>query len=134
MTLILLALSLFAFRHIRQWRANRYRREALRQLDTLDPSDRDRVARIVAPMLKVTALHAYSRKTVASLSGEAWLDFLDRTYDGPSFKSEPGRLLVDLPYRPADHISPPPDDITTMLEMAKLWIRTHNHGHPERCR
>ena len=40
---------------------------------------RERGARDISPILKRAALVAFSREQVASLSGPAWLAFLDRT-------------------------------------------------------
>ena len=66
---------------IRRWRRNRYRRAALAELDSLQTTDLapDRAAVAVATLLKRTALVAYDRSEVASLSGEAWAEFLCRT-------------------------------------------------------
>src|SRR5271167_5027887 len=57
---------------IRKWFANRYRREALRELALL-PAEQ------FSTLLKRTALAAWPREKVASLNGEAWLNFLNET-------------------------------------------------------
>src|SRR6202041_1256497 len=53
---------------LRRWLANRYRREALRELALLQPEQ-------FSTLLKRTALSAWPRDRVASLSGDTWLKF-----------------------------------------------------------
>jgi len=67
--------SYFVFRTLRKWHANAYRRAAISEL-----RENDDVA-IVADILKRTALCAYPRTKVASLSGEAWCRWLGETGD-----------------------------------------------------
>ena len=57
---------------VRHRQRNAYRREALRELASAD-------ARDISAILKRAALAAFPREQVASLSGPAWLAFLDRT-------------------------------------------------------
>ena len=57
---------------VRHRTRNAYRREALRELATAD-------ARDISAILKRAALAAFPREQVASLTGPAWIAFLDRT-------------------------------------------------------
>lgn len=73
LALILLALAAWAvWRAVACYRANAYRRAALAELDRAgdDPA-------LIAEILRRTALKAYPRTDVASLTGERWLRFLD---------------------------------------------------------
>lgn len=62
-------------RALRQWLRNRYRREALRRLDTIAGQSALSLSAINA-LLKTTAMVAASREEVASLTGNAWLNWL----------------------------------------------------------
>jgi hypothetical protein len=64
---------LVAFRAWHRWRADAYRRAALRELHSATT-----VAEI-AEILKRTALCAYPRTDVAALSGSAWCQWLGQT-------------------------------------------------------
>lgn len=64
-----------AFRAWRRWRANAYRRAALKELRSATSFVE------VAEILKRAALSAFPRTDVASLSGEAWSDWLRQTSD-----------------------------------------------------
>ena len=105
MTLLLLLLW-GAFVWYRRWKRNAYRREALAELDRIENAlAGDGAAHLLLPrlpeLLKRTALAAYGRGEVASLSGKSWLDFLDHSIGKPLFSGEEGRLLLNCSYGPA---------------------------------
>ncbi|MCE4060106.1 DUF4381 domain-containing protein [Pandoraea sputorum] len=93
--LLIVGMLWFAWRTWRRYRANRYRREALTQLEQwavalrlpdpsvagdADTSNRARALREIAVLLKRTALSAWPRGTVASLTGDAWAAFLKSSH------------------------------------------------------
>jgi hypothetical protein len=117
----LLAALTIAFWHALQaWRANAYRREALRELSRLpDPSG-------LLPLLKRAALVAYGREAVASLTGTDFLAFLDRTGVTTAFTGGPTALLAQRIYAPDSPI--PADAAESALADARDWLRHHRAG------
>jgi hypothetical protein len=109
-------------RRATRWWRNRYRREALRQLQ--QHQQQDRVA-VLPYYLKVTALQAYPREEVASLSGSDWLVFLDAHYSGPSFAEGPGKQLLSVSYLPQDQWQLDDEARTALIDMSLQWIATH---------
>ena len=111
--LLLIALVYAGYLLAAKYRANAYRRAALADIDKAgdDPA-------AVALVLRRTALAAYPRDAVASLSGVAWLGFLDRHYGGKAFSEGVGAVLADGPYR---DLSPVPG----LSGVAREWIRKH---------
>ena len=112
----------------RRHAANRYRRAALAELATIrvrldGETGPSRVLADIAALLKRTALAVFPRDEVASLSGEAWLGFLDSTAGSTLFSSGPGRVLADLPYRA--EASAPAGEMRELLTISKRWIRKH---------
>lgn len=92
---------------IRHYQRNAYRREALQALDTAQPAD-------ISAILKRAALVAFPREQVASLSGPAWLAFLDRT-GGTKFANT---ALASLTYGGSG-------DKEAVLGEARRWLTQH---------
>lgn len=117
------ALALLAFaawKAVAHWRRNRYRRAALRELDRLPPT-----GAAVAALLKRTALAAYPRAEVASLTGPAWLAFLNRTGGTDAFTTGPGAALGD-----AEYTAHPPAADARLFDLARAWVRDHRADRP----
>ena len=113
--IVTVAMLWMVVRAIRLWRANRYRREALRELATLDVKD-------LSALLKRTALSAWPRETVASLSGTSWLNFLDNAIKERSFQDSPGNRIEELAFNPVNLST---RDESTLRKLAGDWIRRH---------
>ena len=115
----------------RQWHANAYRRAALAELEQLaaqsrEPSRRDVALQALPALLKRTALAAFPRDEVASLSGAAWLGFLDRTGGGRDFTSGPGALITEIAYAPhcTEHLDQAQQE--AVIQCVRRWIRKHH--------
>jgi len=74
----------------------------------------------VSELLRRVALVYFPRMQVASLQGDAWLDFLCRTSKGIDFRSCRAYLL-ELPYQPAELIRP--IDLKPLFYCVKAWIK-----------
>jgi hypothetical protein len=114
---IVAAILMASTRAYRRYRANAYRREAIRELDALP----DRTA--VMPLLKRTAMAAYGREGVAALSGADFLAFLDRTGRTKDFTSGPARLLPMLAYSRETTMAP--QDFKEAVAAARRWLQIH---------
>jgi len=109
------------------WAARRHRRyaaarQALKELSRLREglaADGDPVGfvRGLSRLLRRFALVRFPRRDVAGLAGDAWLAFLDSTGGNGRFRSGPGRLLADAPYRPTTEIP-----VDSLAELAEDWI------------
>src|SRR5262245_28612494 len=123
---LLLALAWFA----RYWQRNRYRREALalwrKECARLE-TDSERPGAIVrlAELLKRTALSAFPRNEVASLTGPAWFSFLERTAPKVDFDSGNGRLLQEAAYD--SRVAATVDEVQAqrIADSVRSWIRYH---------
>jgi hypothetical protein len=131
--LLLLVALWFAWRFYRKWRANAYRREALKELSEIEgliesEADQPQALQSIPELLKRVALAAYPRSRVAELSGEAWLGFLDGTVGSTEFTRGLGRLLPDLAYDPAAASKITDTESKDLVELAGAWIRHHKGG------
>ena len=94
------------------------RRHALRQLDMLT-RDFETQGNVVAfasglsELLRRTMLAYTSRRDVAGLTGDKWLEWLDRDLETKRFAGETGRKLLELPYRR-------PDDTVAAMELVDV--------------
>ncbi len=117
-------------RWLKHWWRNRYRREALRQLARAEqqaeaskqPQD---IVAVLPYYIKATALQAYPRQEVASLSGRDWLTFLDAHYSGPSFRDGIGEKLLTVAYLPREQWQLSDQQCNELLKMSRHWIAKH---------
>ena len=110
---------------VRKWvihrQANRYRREALANLQALSRSaaqDDSQAAVRVAELVKRTALSAYPRSEVAGLYGQAWAEFLIRTTRNDPVIAATAPKLASAAY--AGDVG-----LDEVLPCAERWIRRH---------
>jgi hypothetical protein len=73
------AIAILTGNAIRRYRHNAYRRAALAELSAIGAHEGSADAAAISAVLKRAALVAYPRIEVASLTGSAWLAFLDRS-------------------------------------------------------
>ena len=127
--LLLIAAGVVCWLIVRHRRRNAYRREALEELALIESNLTQQSAQPgltnVPALLKRTAIAASSRETVASLSGDEWLRFLDRTMNGDAFEKGAGRCLPRLAYALAPPTDMTPDEQQALIALSRRWIRTH---------
>lgn len=110
------AVCYYGYRSFRHWKRNAYRREALAQLASANSPAR------IAEVLRRTALAISSREEVASLQGDAWVDWLaQKTATKPSDVAR--TTLTRSIYAPSES----PDELSALREFAKSWISHHRH-------
>lgn len=109
---VLLAGCIAGIRAWQRWQAQAYRRAALQELDTAT------TVAAVAGILKRTALAAWPRANVASLSGAAWCDWLRQTA-AAELTQEVADTLSRGIYRHDQSAS------AALLAYAGRWIRDH---------
>ncbi len=110
------------WRAVQHHRRNRYRREALAELNRL------RTANDIGPLpvlLKATAMQAYGREQVASLFGQEWLEFLSTKVPTASF----GEALLEIDYLPKDRW--PHGQSEHLFNACATWIEQHPLPAPE---
>ena len=106
----------------RRWRANAYRRAAIRALARCD------TLAAVAELLRRTALAAWPREQIVPLSGAAWLDFLDRSAGTRDFATGPARVLAVVAYDSS--IAPDAASEATIRDSARRCIQRRQAPGP----
>lgn len=115
----------------RRWRRNAYRRQALAELAQLeralaaDQADHRLLSRL-PELLKRAAMAAYGRGAAAPLSGQPWLDFLDRRCPGTPFAGEEGRLLLLGSYAPETQLAGVSlAQVQGLCRAVRIWLAGH---------
>ena len=115
----------------RRWQAAAYRRAALAALQqlkacTADEAQRAPALRELPELVKRTALAAFPRQQVASLSGAAWLAFLDRTGHTNAFTYGRGQFLPVLSYDPHTASRLDTQEVEELCSVVSSWIQDHS--------
>ena len=115
----------WAWKRYEAWRNAAYRRAALEVLAELRAGGTTALPSLPA-LVKRVAISASDRRSVAALSGRAWLEYLDRSYVGAAFTEGPGRLLPELAYASRETIGGIGQaDVDGLFALLEDWIRTH---------
>ena len=121
--LLLLILLLLLIRSVSRYRANAYRRAALRELAELEQANRWQE---LPALLKRVALSAFPRTEVASLAGESWIAWLNQHGSGIEFSSRSARLLSGESYNPDSMNTLPTEQGRETTATVRNWIRSHS--------
>lgn len=116
--LALVAVMWMTLRAWRQWQSNAYRREAARELASLESSA------AIAELLRRTALAIAPRSEIAEKTGTAWLDWLTAQFPEPMPDTVRTQLTVGV-YNP----SPAKQEFSALRDYAARWIKLH-HSPP----
>ncbi len=122
--LLVLLIAGAAFMAWRRYRARAGERSAMRALVDAEAGFRaERTPERLAPiavLLRQIALAKFPRRRVASLTGPAWLRFLDESGGRGRFTEGPGQVLAGVPYQR----SLPVDlDADALMALVHEWAR-----------
>ena len=113
--------GLGAYILLRYLRKKRYRKAALNELTLLRKNSDPRTAlEQLAALLRRVAIQSFGRKEVVGLTGQKWLELLDRTGRTNQFSCGPGEALGENLYRGDHQVA-----IDPLFQLAEKWIRCH---------
>ncbi|MFZ2726321.1 MAG: DUF4381 domain-containing protein [Methylococcaceae bacterium] len=94
-------------------------KKQLTEISTRSANNTEKL-RELSVLLRRVAITLVPRHEVASLTGQAWLQFLDSSLKDAPFSSGAGRCLLDAPYRN----SPLSDsELNTLLQLSAQWLK-----------
>ena len=118
------------YRAFLNWRADRARRVALRQLayvaaEYQSTGNATELAIKLSELLRRAVLAYAPRADVAGLTGEPWLVWLDRGLEEPVFAKGPGQSIESLPYRaPAEERETLRAEAEALIEAVRTRLET----------
>lgn len=130
---IVLGVSIWAVRRNRHWRRDAYRRDALARLHQLQralSSDGGQLTalRELPELLKRVALSMPGQPEVATLSGDAWQQFLAR-HSQQILPGDFGQQLSHLAYAPDDQLlALSVAQRQQLLNQCQGWVEHHHVG------
>lgn len=116
---ILILIVVIAFFQIRKYRRNRYRREALAELQKVTAGEMNLAHCMV--LVKRTAIHAFGREKTGKLAGKAWFSFLDENAKNVAFLS----LQTEIEALIYKDETPEASAKEKIIKNTKNWITTH---------
>jgi len=127
---LLILFGWFGYRSLRRWIRNSYRRSALQELTTISKSlqsesERTQNLRQIPALLKRTALSAYPRSEVASLSGKDWYGFLNSTLATPLITEDVSNTLDIISYTTGALNEIDSSSVENLLSVSRRWVKRH---------
>lgn len=114
------------------WRKNRYRFFAKQRLvvylnDFEQTQNLHLYCQQAAQLLRELAITRYGREAVSSLSGRAWIIFLNTKVKTPLFNDNIADYLTQAPFCDADYFNAHFDkaDVTQLHQQLLIWVRRH---------
>ena len=86
--LLFIVIVFIAYKFFMYYKSNQYRREAIAKIQSISTNSEISIFEFINRVMfqvKLTALHTFGRKKVASLEGEQWLQFLDKSVKNSNF-------------------------------------------------
>ena len=122
-TLVAAGLIYLLYIEFLKWRRNAARRVALSELRRVRTefeagADALTLAKELSELLRRAMLAYAPRGEVAGLTGQSWLEWLDRGLDDRPFTTGPGRSIETLPYLR-------PESVTDDVDLAGLIDAVH---------
>ena len=126
---ILLLLFLALLFHLtlqayKRYKAEAYRREALQEITTYSEPNRENVLALLS-LAKRTGITAYGREKIASLSDDAWWDFVEEHSEATinaAFREGVRSMLYDADFTLTDSM------FERLHETVGVWIKSHREA------
>lgn len=123
--MLLVAIGFGTFFLMQKLKKNRYRKEGIKELESV----LDKANAITAPLflqeiskiMRRVAIQSYGRDKIASLTGEKWLRFLDKTGKTTEFSKGEGTVLGTTLYQADCEL-----DMAKVHALAQKWIKGHS--------
>ena len=116
--------SLWLYKRLTRKTALKTGRKLLQEIKQDSRRDNNKKIKDISALIRRVAVTLDGRKACAGLTGNSWLEYLDRTLDAKNLRSAPfvegiGRLLSDLPYRKEQ---PGDAELNQLTDLCESWL------------
>ena len=115
--LLSIVFAIWLYRKLTRKTAVKTARKLLLNIKQDQVMDNDLKLAEISILLRRTAVSIFSRQEIASLTGMAWLEFLDSCSSGTDFTQGEGRVLLDAQYRKNKDVN-----IDALLSLCEDWL------------
>jgi hypothetical protein len=117
--------GIFLFRQLRQRR--RLKRTVLAELDKIknqynENHDVVQLVKALSVLMRRASISYYPRTSSAALTGEQWLQHLDKTAPRKEFEQGTGKILASAPYLPSNGRLD--IDIKNLIGLCEDWLKS----------
>ncbi len=116
---ILLWISFKVYKHLTRKTAVKTAKQLLLVLRQDRTKTEAQVLAEVSALLRRVAMSMAPREACASLTGQAWLEYLDKSLDDKPFTRGVGQCLAEVIYR---RTTPTHVDIFELIDLAERWL------------
>jgi len=116
-SILLMVLIIWGYKNITRKTAVKAARKLLLQIQNKNDWNDQRKLTALSALLRRTAISVYPLEQVASLTGPAWLEFLDRPFEQKKFSSTQGQPLISTLYQPAMN-----HNLETSFKLSEQWL------------
>ena len=118
--LLLLVTAVWLYKRLTRATAYKSAKKTFAALQHNSALDKQQKIQQLSILMRRVAISEYSRAQTASLSGPAWLAFLDQGLPDQPFSNGIGRLLIDAPFRPTEPLA---SDVTDLFILCEKWLK-----------
>ena len=123
---LIVVVTIFSFiKWFKNYQRNSYRREALKNLDIIEKrfgkQNDNQCLNDVMVLLKLVAIKAFGRRSVANLYGNEWLQFLESKGKQTAFTNYENTILNAVYGTNKAGI----DETKEIMNLSRKWIKSH---------
>ncbi len=116
---LLIALMFWLYRYFTRKTAIKAAKKLLLEIKQDTQRENSQKLKDLSALIRRMAISTNVRNECAGLTGQQWLEFLDRSVKGSPFTEGAGRLLADAPYR---NNQPTEQEISQLTNLCEDWL------------
>ena len=116
--ILLVAISVGFIYLLKMVKARHARQHLTRDISNAATLESGQVAVRLSILMRKVAMTRFPQSSVAGLTGEEWLEFLDQSGETDQFTRGPGRLLTTAPYDRHGET-----DVEALVRVCMSWVR-----------